>query len=192
MSRHPFDPRELDQPAADRDPSVDELERYVMTADAGAPHGLSDRIMAAIEGEPAPRRGFLAWLGAPSSTGGGPRRLLRVGALAATLVLAVAGALFAGQLADLVRDVGGNATPTPSVSPSPSETTSTSPSPSPSIEPSPSATPEGSDDHGGSGAAPTALPTPDEETSGDASEETITPRPSPTVTASPTQTPNGG
>jgi hypothetical protein len=191
MSRHPFEPGELDQTAADLDRPVKELERFAMTSDADAPRGLSDRIMAAIEGEPAPRRGFLAWLGAPSSTGGGPRRLLRVGALAATLVLAVAGALFAGQLADLVRDVGGNATPTPSVSPSPSETQSTSPSPSPTIEPTPSATPEGSDDHGGSGAAPTALPTP-AETPGDASEETITPRPSPAVTASPTQTPDGG
>lgn len=188
MSRRPFDPGELDKPTPDLDPSVEELERYAMTSDADAPRGLSDRIMAAVEREPAPRRGFLAWLATPSSTGSRPGRLLRVGALAATLVLAVAGALFAGQLADLVRDVGGNPTPTPSVSPSPFETQSISPSPSSSVEPSPSSTPEGSDDHGGSGEVSTAQPTPGHDsTPAETPEESQTPRPSPTVTASPTQ-----
>jgi hypothetical protein len=188
MSRQPFDPDEVDRPTADVDRSVNELQRYAMTSDADAPRGLSDRIMAAVEREPAPRRGFLAWLATLSSTGSGPGRFVRAGAIAATLVLAVAGALFAGQLADLVRDVGGNVTQTPSVSPSPSETQSTSPSPSPSIEPTPSATPEGPDDHGGSGDAPTAQPTPDETHDGtpeETPEESMTPRPSPTAT--PTQ-----
>jgi hypothetical protein len=185
MSRRPFRPDELDQPAADADGAIRELEQYAMTSDSEAPHGLSDRIMAAVGHEPAPRRGLLAWLTTPSSAGGGPGRFLRIGALAATLMLAVAAALYAGQLADLIRDVGGEPTPTPTVSPSPSEAPSLSPTPSSSVAPSPSATPEDS-------VVPTVRPTPDETPDGtpdDTPEETKTPRPSPTVTASPQQTP---
>jgi hypothetical protein len=188
MSRRPFDPNELDQPASDADSAIRELQHYAMTTDADGPRGLSDRIMASIEQEPTPRRGLLAWLTA-SSPGGGPGRFVRFGAVAATLVLAVAGALFAGQLADLVRDVGADRTPTPSLSPSPSEAPSLSPVPSSSVAPSPLATPDGSDDNGG--VAPTMVPsTPLPETANpeDTPEES-TPRPSATATASPTSTP---
>lgn len=191
MSRRPFDPSELDEPMAPGDQTITELERYAMTSDSDAPHGLSDRIMAAIEGEPAPRRGFFAWLSSPASGGGAAGRFLRVGAVAATLVLAVAGALFAGQLADLVRDVGGSPSPTQSVAPSPSQVPSTTPIPSLSDAASPSQTPEASDDHGGSGGA-TAQPTPQQTanaTPEDTAEETKTPRPSATATASPSPTP---
>jgi hypothetical protein len=190
MSPRHFDPDDRDQRSAPADRAIRELERYAMTADADAPRGLADRVMTAIEHEPAPRRGgFLAWLTAPSATGGAGR-FVRIGAVAATLVLAVAGALFAGRLADLVRDVGDGPSPTPSVSPLPSDTPSALPSPSVSETPSPSGTPEASDDHGGSGAEetaqPTAQPTPDG-TPEDTPEETGTPRPS--ATASPTATP---
>jgi hypothetical protein len=190
MSRHPFDRGELDQPSGDADRAVTELERYAKTTDADAPRGLMDRVMAAVEHEPAPRRGFLAWLGSPPA-GAGPGRYVRVGAVAATLVLAVAGALFGGRLADLVREVGGNGTPTPSVSSSPAETNSFSPSPSPSVAPSPSATPEASHDNGGSGGLATANPSSHETPNGneDTTEESRTPRPSPTVTASPSPFP---
>lgn len=190
MSRRHFDPDELDQPSAAADRTVTELERYGMASDADAPHGLADRVMAAVEHEPAPRRGFLAWLASPSPVGG-PGRFLRIGAVAATLVLAVAGALFAGQLADLVRDVGDGPSPTQSISPSPAASPSAVPSPSSSETPSPSGTPEEPDDHGGLGeeetAKPTTQPTPDEMPD-DTPEETRTPRPS--ATASPTTTPN--
>lgn len=183
MSRRPFDPNELDQPASDTDSAVGELERYTMDTHIDEPQGLTDRIMASIEHEPTPRRGLLAWL-AGSPPGAGHGRFLRVGAVAATLVLAVAGALFAGQLADLVRDVGADVTPSPSPSPS------LSPVPSSSEAPSALATPEGSDDNGG--MAPTMVPTSTatqtahpEETP----EQSNTPRPSATATASPTSTP---
>lgn len=191
MSRRQFDPDELDQPSAAADRAVPELERYAMESDADAPHGLSDRVMAAIEHEPAPRRGFLAWLASPSPTGGAGR-FVRIGAVAATLVLAVAGALFAGQLADLVRDVGDGPSPTPAVSPSPSASPSASPSRSSSEAPSPSGTPEASDDHGGSGEGQTAQPTAQLTPAGmpeDTPDETGTPRPSATATASPSPTP---
>jgi hypothetical protein len=190
MSRRHFDPDELEQPTAEANRAIRELERYAMASDADAPRGLSDRVMAAIEHEPAPRRGFLAWLTSPSSSGGAGR-FVRLGAVAATLVLAVAGALFAGQLADLVRDVGDGPSPTPSISLSPSGSPSTLPSPSSSETPSPSGTPEGPDDQGGSGEVETPEPTTQltpAQASEDTPEETRTPRPS--ATASPTTTPN--
>ena len=190
MSPRHLDPDELAQPSGAAEQATRELERYAMAADADAPRGLADRVMAAIEHEPAPRRGFFAWLSSPSAAGGAGR-FVRIAAVAATLVLAVAGALFAGRLADLVRDVGDGPSPTPSVSPLSSRTPSAMPSPSASEPPSPTGTPEASDDHGGSGeeetAKPAVQPTP-EETPDDTPEETRTPRPS--ATASPTATPN--
>jgi hypothetical protein len=191
MSRRPFDPSELDQPAPDLDRAVSELESYVATTATDAPRGFEDRVMAAVEREAAPRRGFLAWLLVPPASGGGLGRFARAGALAATLVLAVAGALFAGQLADLVRNVGTGGSPTPSISPSLRESVAptlfTSPgltsSESPSASEGASETPEPS----GSGAAseletpePIAVETPD---------TSKTPRPSATTTPEPSPTP---
>jgi hypothetical protein len=184
MTRRPFDPVELDDAVALGDPAIDELERYATTTDTHAPPGLSERIMAAVEHEPSPRRGLFAWLALPSS-GGGAGRLLRISAVAATLVLAVAGALYAGQLAGLIRNVGGEPTPTESVSPPATSPESITPAPSPSMVPTPSGKPEASDDNGGSAEGPTAVPTPHEDGGG---EESNTPRPSPT--ASPTATPS--
>jgi hypothetical protein len=167
MTRRPFDPNELDQPSGGADPSVTELESYLADTATGAPRGLGQRVMAAVEQEPAPRRGFLAWLLTPSTSGPGVRRFARAGLLSATLVVAVAGALFAGQLADLVRNVGsGSPTPTESVSPMPSE--SVLPDPSISSEPTPSASPERSEDANQSPEA-SGMPEASEEDTGDTS-----------------------
>lgn len=140
MSRRPFDPSELDRPSADAERSITELESYAAATATDPPRDFETKVMAAIEREPTPRRSFLAWLLAPPA-GSGIGQLARVGALAATLVLAVAGALFVGQLADLVRNVG-SGSPTPTVSPSPSSSPSVAPSPSLSPLPSPSGSPE--------------------------------------------------
>lgn len=191
MTRRPFNPDELDQPSDDADRIIAELESYLADTATGAPRGLEQRVMAAIEHEPAPHRGFLAWLLTPSGSGAGMRRFARAGLLAATLVMAVAGALFAGQLADLVRNVGsGSPTPVESVSPAPSE--SLLPSPTTSPEATSSGSPEASEDAQGSPGA-TGTPDASEGETPDASpeetaEESKTPRPSATasLTATPT------
>ena len=134
MSRRPFDPSELDQPLTDGNRAVSELESYVATTATGAPRGLSERVRAAVETEPVPRRGFLAWLLIPLGSAGGMRRFVRTSALGATLVLAVAGALVAGQLAGVLRNVGsGSPTPTESVSPTPTESSAPTLIPSPQL-----------------------------------------------------------
>jgi hypothetical protein len=189
MTRRPFDPDELDQPSADADRAVAELEGYMADSATGVPRGFEERVMAAIEREPAPRRGLLSWLLAPSGSGGGIGPFARAGLVAATLVIAVAGALFAGQLADLVRNVGsGSPTPVQSVAPSPSE--SAVPSPTTSPEPTPSGSPDASEDAQQSpGASGTPGGTPDESpepSDDDSGHESKTPRPSATATATAT------
>lgn len=184
MSRRPFDPGELDQPSTDAGRAIFELERYVATTATDAPRGLEDRVMAAVELEAAPRRGFLVWLLTPTASGSGLRRFARASALAATLVLAVAGALFAGQLADVVRNIGSGSTPThtPSESVVPTPTESIGPSPSSSEEASPkqSESPEPSASPGasGGGAGASATGTADES-------NTARPSATPTPTATP-------
>ncbi len=194
MTRRPFDPSELDQPSADADRAVAELEGYLADTATGAPGNLEQRVTAAVEQEPTPRRGMLAWLMAPGGSGGWAHGLARAGLLGATLVLAVAGALLAGQLADLVRNVGGES-PTPVQSVSPSSSESVAPSPSTSPEETSSGSP---DESAGAHQSPAATGTPaasgDEtpEASPDESgEESKTPRPSATASpsATPTQTP---
>lgn len=190
MTRRPFNPDELDRPSDGADRTIAELESYLADTATGAPRGLEQRVMAAIEHEPAPRRGSLAWLLTPSGSSAGMRRFARAGLLAATLVVAVAGALFAGQLADLVRNVGsGSPTPVESVSPAPSE--SLLPSPTTSPEATSSGSPEASENAQGSPGA-TGTPDASENETPDASpeetaEESKTPRPS--ATASPGATP---
>ena len=185
MIRRPFDPNELDQPSPDADRAITELEGYLADTATGAPRGLEQRVMAAVQQEPAPRRGLLAWLLTPPASGSGARRFARAGLLAATLVIAVAGALFAGQLADLVRNVGsGSPTPTESVSPSPSE--SVAPTLTTSPELTSSASPLASEDANGSpepsGAAGASGKETPEASADDSAEESKTPRPSPTGT----------
>ncbi|HEY4767600.1 MAG TPA: hypothetical protein VII26_01535 [Candidatus Limnocylindria bacterium] len=137
MSRSPFDPSEVDGSLDPRDPAVEELERYATIASDQAPGNLADRVMSAVAAEPTPRRGLMAWLVTPPSAGRPFARFARVTVLGATLVLAVAGALYAGELARLVRDFSVGSTPQPS----PSITESFEPSPSESISPSPSVSP---------------------------------------------------
>jgi hypothetical protein len=190
VTRRPFDPNELDQPSTDADRAIAELESYLADTATGAPRGLRERVMAAIEQEPAPRRGFLSWLLTPSGANGGLRRVARAGVLAATLVIAVAGALLAGELTGFLRNVGsGSPTPVESVSPAPSNslvpgltaspeaTSSGSPEPSEDAPQSPGAseTPEASEHE-----TPEASP-------GESGDESKTPRP--TRTASPSATP---
>jgi hypothetical protein len=191
MSRRPFDPSELDQPSTDAERASSELESYVATTATGAPRGLEQRVMAAVEREPAPRRGFLAWLLTPPSSGSGIRSLARATVLAATLVLAVGGALFAGQLADIVRHVGtGSPTPTETVSPTPTEsvapTLTTSPGLTASGSPTASEDPNESPEPSGTPEA-TEHETP-EASAGGTAEDSKTPRPSRTPSPNPTPT----
>ena len=202
MSRRPFDPGELDQPVPDLDRAVSELESYVAATATDAPRGFEDRVMAAVEHEPAPRRSFLAWLLVPPISGGTLGRVTRVGALAVTLVLAVAGALVVGQLADLVKSIGTGGSPTPSVSPflSPSRlesvapTLTTSPRLTSSTSPVASEGPSKSPAPPGTGGA--SQPETSEQLEATHSETpgaSRTPRPSPSTTPKPssTSTPSG-
>ena len=132
----PTDPDGLRSDGGDLHGVIDELDRYLDLTDADPSPGFGQRVMEAVEAEPAPRRSLLSWLTASS---GGARRSLQAIAVAAVLLLAVAGAFAGGQLAGLLR---GSATPAassttaPTVSPRPTSTPSLIPSPSPSVEPS--------------------------------------------------------
>lgn len=159
MSRSPFDPSEVDGSLDPRDPAVEELERYATIASDQAPGNLADRVMSAVAAEPTPRRGLMAWLVTPPSAGRPFARFARVTVLGATLVLAVAGALYAGELARLVRNFSVGSTPQPS----PSITESFEPSPSESVSPSPSVSPvesesESPDQSGEPSGVPTTTP----------------------------------
>ena len=174
MTHRPFDPNELDQPTTDAGHAAAELESYLGDTATGAPRGLGQSVMAAIEQEPAPRRGFLSWLMLPFGWNG-TRRVLRAGVLAATLVIAIAGAILAGQLTGLIRNAGtGSPTPTESVSPAPSE----SPIPTPTA--SPSRSPQQSEAAHGSPSASGAPEASEGETPGgsadEGSEDSTTPR----------------
>ena len=188
MSRTPFNPFEVDGGLGPRDPAVEELERYATIANDQAPGDLADRVMSAVATEPTPRRGLLALLVAPPSAGRPFARFARVTALAATIVLAVAGALYAGELARLVRDFGVGSTPRPSPTesfePSPSE----SPSPTPSVSPveSESESPEQS---GEPSAAATAMPRQSTSQSSPTGSQDESKSPSPSQTPDETETP---
>ena len=174
MSRRPFDPEELGERTVG-DPVVRDLERYADQASREVPSpDFVDRVSAAIEAERPPSRGPLAWLTTAQASGGGFRRLARASVLLATLALAVAAVLLAGQLASLVRDLQVGTSPSPAVI--------ESNPPSPSISPASPSEAEGSP--AGSPSASKqgeASPTP-----GGSDDESKTPRPSATETPSPT------
>lgn len=132
------------------------LERYAAISDESPSPGFADRVMAAIEAEPA-RRGWIAgWIAALV---GPARHSLRVAAVAAVVVLAVGGALYGSQLAGLLRQQPGTASP--SVAPSVLATPSVVPSPSVSPSPDPSESPEvsaGESEQPGSSAEESAAP----------------------------------
>ena len=187
MTRRPFQPDELGQPPADGNRVVPGLESYLADTATGAPRGLAERVMDAVAHEPAPNRGFLGWLLAPSGPSGGLRRIARASLLAATLVLAVGGAIFAGELTGLIRNVG-NGSPSEVESVSPSPSSSELPSPTISEEPSSSESPGSSEDvhespraSGAPGGSGSEFPDATDDGGGAASR---TPRP--TRTASPT------
>lgn len=142
MTRRPFRPDELDRPSVDADHPIAELESFLADTATGAPHGLAQRVMAAVEQEPAPGRGFLGRLLAPVTWTGGLGRVMRASVLAATLAVAVAGAIFAGQLTGLIRNVGnGSPSEVESVTPAASSSERQSPTVSPKISPSESPAP---------------------------------------------------
>ena len=204
MSRRDFDPSELGGEPLDRE-AADELQRYARLADGDASPAFADRVMAAVEQAPPPRRGFLAWLRLPSA---GPMRgLAQAVVLAGALALMAGGVLAAGELARWLRgsNLGGSPSPAPSESfvPSPSVSPegSASDDPASPSESEPEASPQPSGSVPGSASAnPSAVgsaasspsETPDDSGSPDES-ETATPSqtetPEPTPSATPTQSP---
>jgi hypothetical protein len=149
MNGRQDDPRDLPG-MPDTDPVAEELERYTHATRAVPPADLADRVMAAIEQAPAPRRGFVAGIAAIVSGRAPGHRWAQVGVMAATLVLAVGGIIAAGELARLVRD-GTNVgtSPSPVVqTQSPSLQPSLTPTPTPTSSPTPTASPEASESEG--------------------------------------------
>ena len=140
---------------------IEELNRYLDLTDEDPTPGFGQRVMEAVEAEPAPRRGLLSWLAASSN---GARRSVQAITVAAVLLLAVAGTFAGGQLAGFLR---GSATPaassttmptaSPRLTPQPSAVPSPSPKDEPTAEQSAASGAGGSPDptdgaHGGGGA----------------------------------------
>jgi uncharacterized membrane protein YgcG len=166
MTRRPSDPRDPGV-SEGSDPVISELEAYISLTAAEHPHGLADRVMAAVAEEPTPRHGFLAGLLASLRAGreGGMTRMVLV---AGTMALAVLAVVVAGQLGNLFRDSQIGPSPLPSaVESAPSVTESPTPSPTPSDRPSRSPRPSPSDDE-----------SPDPSGSPDDDDERETPEPS--------------
>lgn len=125
-----------------------ELQRYAALSAGETPSGLADRVMADLAGEPDPRRGLMAWLLRPFTTGTG--NAIRVVMVAGTMVLAVLAVIVAGQLGDLLGDpqIGPSPSPpviqtptgTPTPTPGASQPPSDAPSVSPTLTPSPTST----------------------------------------------------
>lgn len=177
-------------PADQRGPTeadqvVEELEQYAHATRALPPTDLADRIMAAVEQAPTPRRGMLGWMAALAAGRAPGHRWAKAGVMAATLVLAVGGIFAAGELARLVRDgtpVGTSPSPvveTLSPSPEPSPTPRVSPSASPTATPDASAseseaseTPEASEE---ATQPPAATPSPSDEEHSSSPKATETP-----------------
>lgn len=134
MRPRPVDPDGLGADGQELHGVIDELNRYLDLTDEDPAPGFGQRVMEAVEAEPAPRRGLLSWLTASS---GRTRRSLQAVTVAAVLVLAVAGTFAGGQLAGFLR---GSATP--AATPTTTSTLSPRPTPRPSAVTSPSPTAE--------------------------------------------------
>lgn len=122
------------------DQTAGALQTYAASITTGVPRGLVSAVIGALDAEPLPHRRW-GWIALPRSV----QRTLRVAALAAIIALGVGGALFAGQLASLLREVRVGTTPSPPaviIGPSTSTTAAPSPSPSPSSTPRSTRTPE--------------------------------------------------
>jgi hypothetical protein len=161
MTGH-HDPRFPDLPA-DLEDVTAELARYADVTEESAPGGFADRVMAAIAAEPAAgrRSGVLGLLGAWLTALSGPARSsLRMAAVAAVVVLAVGGALVAGELSGLLRQGPTQAGSSGSPTASPTMTVSPSPSPTPTLQPteSPGPSNEATDQPQSTGSIETSLP----------------------------------
>ena len=132
----------LPQPSGDSGPTPPdvmprELDEYLRLTAIDPEPGFMDRVMAGVEAEPPPRRGFLGWRGAA----GPGHRLLQATVLAGALVVLIAGLILGGSFFDFLRPhPGSSVTPIVTRSPSPSPTQTLIPSQSPSLRPSASPT----------------------------------------------------
>jgi outer membrane biosynthesis protein TonB len=141
VTRRPFDPGELDGRDSGRDEVAAELERYAGKTTGEVPHNLEQRVMAAVNEEPIPRRaGILAALLAPFAFARGSG-LARAAMIAGTAAIAVLAVVVAGELAGLFTMNQAGSSPSPTTIESPSSSPTSTPSPSPSISPSPTPTP---------------------------------------------------
>ena len=178
MNREPQLPREPGL-GPDLDETQAALERYGRDTADYPSRELAERVMRAVEAEPAPRRGLLAAL-FPSRPGGASTPM-RLALVVATVMAAAVLALAAGGISQLLqRNVGSSASPAvtesiapsgseePSLTPSPSQTPTATPAPS-SVSPSSSpgsvapsqsgeASPSASDDHESDTPEPSATP----------------------------------
>jgi hypothetical protein len=177
VTRRPFDPRELGTPDEAPDPELEraaaELARYRdLTADVPS-GGFTERVMAAVDREPAPRRGPFGWLLSAKTW----QQPLRAVAVAGVVVLAVGGALVAGEMAGLIRQAPAGASATPAVTAEPRRTASPEISPSLTPPPSPTESP----------GTPEPTPSPEPSATQDSSEPAT---PSPTSGATRTPSPS--
>lgn len=163
----PFEPEDRAEQA---------LQRYAERVHGVPPPEFIDRVMAAVEQAPAPRRGILGLIAALPAAW---HRPLHAVALVAVLVAGVVGTIAAGELLISFRSVGNQPSSPPSVAPATVEPSATS-QPTPSLRVTPSPTPDPSDRET---AAPTERDTPDPSETGKV--ET----PEPTETSEPTETP---
>jgi uncharacterized membrane protein YgcG len=141
MTMHHYDPSELDRADPELDRLAERLESYAASVEDAPPIGFSDRVMAALDDEPAPVGG--GWWNRFVGLLATAVPVARAGAAAAIVLVAVVGILTFGSMIRDGRDFG--STPPPaSVGPLPSPTSLPSPSqptsPSPSSSPSPSPT----------------------------------------------------
>jgi uncharacterized membrane protein YgcG len=161
MTRRPFRQGDADGLGADLEPTVADMDRYLADSESEPSRGFADRVMHAVESEPIPRRGVMAFLAATFSSERG-----RVALIAATVAVAIMAVVATGQLARVLPQFGGS--PQPSQSAPASQEPSPPITPSPSVSPSESASPSagGSDDESGS---PDGSDSPDESDDADVS-----------------------
>ncbi len=174
MTRHPFNSGELGRDDPELMSLAEELEGLAV-ADPRPRAGFHDRVLAAIDAEPARRRSWVSRLFA-----GDGRQLLQAAALALVLVVGITTAFLAGGILDGLRRTPGTGPPLPSpsdalptITPSPSLSASPSPSPSPSA--SPSTAPSASVDDASETPRPSES---DNSGPGGGDDESETPRPS--------------
>lgn len=161
-----------------------ELERYADSVRPMPPVDFVDRVMAAVETAPAPRRGVI---GALIGFAPGLRRPLQAAALVVVLVAGIGGALAAGELLSGVRN---SASPPAPPSVAPSETPMASPTATPTTQASPRATPSPSPSSTASASAEATQQPRSASPEARESEHPKTPKPSESTDASETPEPS--